>query len=729
MTRTVSNIASNSRIADNQLCQMECQQSFKSQKKWKEGIFKMKKLLFFTVSISLSITMFAQQQTFTIQVLHENSLITLNCKVLTEPSTTDGVTTNGTCEITGVANNAAINNQFTIPETATNDSKTYDIVSIGDNAFENKNFDKIIIPSKLTSIGKEAFKGCSTLKKMTTPNSETSEEIIIIPNSVISIGEGAFSGCNGMTKVIIGSSVSTIGNSTFQNTNLQNITIPNNITSIGDDAFSGCQNLTSVTIEATNPPALGTNSFNGINSNANFTVANESYLYNDNWSAVLNNNNSTTTHVTIASNTRDNLGLIAGKWNFVAGLNNQASIYNSNKPQSYAPTFTDNVDENINDVNNVNNPHCDIAVVGLDYTTNNWSSSYLHANDNMTLGEGYLVYAYTSNYKNTEVTTKGIMTDVNMEGKYKTSGPVSLPTHTNNGNWFAFGNPFDKNLSVTTVLSENVLNNVQGNAVYVLNRDTESWQTLASGDILIGQGFMVKATDNNSITGQLSYPTTAKSTVAQNNLDLKINCLANNITTTAYATQTENASDGFDVNDAYALFGFNENLVEPYFVVEGREIVLNRYNSDNYTCDINFHAQKEGTATLKVSDVPQGTTVSIVDVLTGEETVLDENTSFTFDVEQGENADKYKVKITKGALSIADAEQVSDVNIWNNKGNIYVSGKDLKTVEVLNTLGQSVYMKQIGGNEYNFNLNVEGSYIVRVKSQLGVKSQKVIITK
>ena len=55
----------------------------------------------------------------------------------------------------------------------------------------------------VTSIGEDAFSWCSGLRFVT------------IPNSVSCIGESAFSGCSGLTSVTIPNSVTSIGNFTF----------------------------------------------------------------------------------------------------------------------------------------------------------------------------------------------------------------------------------------------------------------------------------------------------------------------------------------------------------------------------------------------------------------------------------------------------------------------------------------------------------------------------------
>ena len=53
----------------------------------------------------------------------------------------------------------------------------------------------------------------------------------------------------------------------YQCANLTSVEIPSNVTWIGSSVFNSCSVLTSVTIEATTPPTLGTNVFNGTSEN------------------------------------------------------------------------------------------------------------------------------------------------------------------------------------------------------------------------------------------------------------------------------------------------------------------------------------------------------------------------------------------------------------------------------------------------------------------------------
>ena len=118
----------------------------------------------------------------------------------------------------------------------------------------------LVIPDSVTSIGKYAFCGCSSLASIT------------IPDSVTSIGISAFWGCSSLTSVTIGDSVTSIDWGAFRScSSLKSITIPNSVISIDSNAFEYCSSLTSITIP-NSVTSIGVSAFEDCSSLTSITI-------------------------------------------------------------------------------------------------------------------------------------------------------------------------------------------------------------------------------------------------------------------------------------------------------------------------------------------------------------------------------------------------------------------------------------------------------------------------
>ena len=175
----------------------------------------------------------------------------------------------------------AYSGNIIIPETIIYDNTTYSVTSIGEDAFYGcSGLTSAIIGNSVKSIGESAFDSCSGLTSVTIGNSVKSIgegafrycsglTSVTIPNSVTFIGEDAFSDCSGLTSVTIGNSVTSIGQEAFCGcSGLTSVTIGNSVTSIGEIAFYGCSGLTKLVSLAIEPPVCGYQVFEGVDKTA-----------------------------------------------------------------------------------------------------------------------------------------------------------------------------------------------------------------------------------------------------------------------------------------------------------------------------------------------------------------------------------------------------------------------------------------------------------------------------
>ena len=182
--------------------------------------------------------------------------------------------------LNGNYSNSAINNQtikegsvITIPESIKHNNVDYRITAIGDYAFRNKPFSKIVLPASITTIGECAFQDCSRLTELKIPASVTSIgrlafrwcfnlELSVDPgNETYKVSSNALietatktlvAGTSKTTEIPVGTEA--IGEYAFYNMSNLNLAIPASVKSIGYYAFGWC--YSSVFTVESNIPAV-----------------------------------------------------------------------------------------------------------------------------------------------------------------------------------------------------------------------------------------------------------------------------------------------------------------------------------------------------------------------------------------------------------------------------------------------------------------------------------------
>ena len=117
------------------------------------------------------------------------------------------------------------------------------LVTIGNQAFQNSDLTSIIVPNSVTSIGQLAFEASPLTSA-------------VINNGTI--GDYAFRNITTLTSLTLNSGVTSIGRQSFENLGITTVTIPSTVTSMGDSAFIRNSNLTSAIINST---VIGVNAF------------------------------------------------------------------------------------------------------------------------------------------------------------------------------------------------------------------------------------------------------------------------------------------------------------------------------------------------------------------------------------------------------------------------------------------------------------------------------------
>ena len=140
---------------------------------------------------------------------------------------------------------------------------TPSVTTIGSQAFQSSGLTEIAVPSTVTSVGASAFRACSNLRTVTWNGADipdyafTDSGVTTATVSVEDFGTAAFSGCRSLTTMEFPEGTKTIGNQAFANTSLAAVRIPTSATTIGEDAFSSTQLLASIHIEKPYDSILG----------------------------------------------------------------------------------------------------------------------------------------------------------------------------------------------------------------------------------------------------------------------------------------------------------------------------------------------------------------------------------------------------------------------------------------------------------------------------------------
>lgn len=374
----------------------------------------------------------------------------------------------------------------------------------------------------------------------------------------------------------------------------------------------------------------------------------------------------------------------------------------------------------------------DVAVVLYDYPSGAWSSNWATINNRVPQAEGYFAWPF---YSGTITFNNDYNTDGTVDYSLNNSDITVERTVTNSsgGYWMSLANPYPAELDIARFLSNNseadlqsgLQGDLQGEVVYIFNGSSFGVKNI--GSLPICEGFFVNFSSggNKSVTfnktQMASYPTAsaAKNKTAQNPW-IEMSLVNKRDEVKFYFVQNPLAEQGYDKYDANKLFA-TTGVAEPYFVTDGMNLVKEEVRELPYYATLNVRSEQDTLMTFVADKIPEGYRVSLID---GEQTIeMNEGSRYTTDITEGENADRFKLLIQNN-VGLNQVSQ-ADITITNSNRHVAISAEAISKVEVFNALGQKVY--ETKASAFTLSSVPSGVYVVRVSTDKGTKSQKIVV--
>lgn len=317
------------------------------------------------------------------------------------------------------------------------------------------------------------------------------------------------------------------------------------------------------------------------------------------------------------------------------------------------------------------------------------------------------------------------------------------PTLTRNGaGWNFIGNPYSCPLDWT--LGSGWTKTNLDNATYIWNNNV--YASFVGGVGANGgskyipqfQGFFVHASAAGPV---ISIKKAARTHNGNDTLFLKeavANIFRMSISNGLLSEETvvylsSGASAEFDSEyDAYKLFGFNQDAPHIYTRVNNVEYAINGQPMiESISLPLIVQTSQGGTFNFTASGFESfdGFYFFILeDKESGINYDLNLNSSVSLNLNQGETADRFNLRIFKSSLGIGDSE-LSSTRVYSENKTVYIENCPESEVNVYNMTGDLVASRHFGESSLNrMSLNVPaGIYVVRMTSQNRTISSKVFV--
>ncbi|MBQ8759948.1 MAG: S8 family serine peptidase [Bacteroidales bacterium] len=314
-------------------------------------------------------------------------------------------------------------------------------------------------------------------------------------------------------------------------------------------------------------------------------------------------------------------------------------------------------------------------------------------------GEGHLL-----SHKNMSVVA--LSGTLNNSDSYTWIG-LSYDENKDLANFHLLGNPFSFDMDWNNVTINNI---VDGYAM--LDAVGGSYVYYNEGSIPVGDGFFVKTKAEDA---SVRYGTAKRDKEEHTSVNLIAtgNAGSDNLIISLSGAEKE----GFN-----KLENFDKDIANIYVEMNNKRYGIANFDSDVNVVNVAFEAYQIGNYTISAQPKGNFNEITLIDRFTGIETnLLMEGYNFT--ATSRDNYNRFIVKLK------VNGQQTTD-----NSQFVYQSGEELilgieGKVQIIDMMGRTVYSEDVTGtnnriNVSNFN---DAAYVVRVITDEGVKTQKIVI--
>ena len=285
---------------------------------------------------------------------------------------------------------------------------------------------------------------------------------------------------------------------------------------------------------------------------------------------------------------------------------------------------------------------------------------------------------------------------------------VSHNAEKHAANFHLLGNPFTFAMDVKNLQASGL-----ATGYAILNAEGNDYVYLTEGQIPVGDGFFVMATES---TASLSYAETRSAAEASANINIiaRGEAGSNNV----IINMADN-KEGFR-----KLEGFNKEIANIYVENKGNKYAIYNCESNANEVELTFVAKQMGSYSLSFDINGEFETVTLVDRMTGVETDMIEEGEYNFIATSNDMKNRFVVRLSN---SMTATEEFLANFVYQSGEELIVNAEG--TIQIIDMMGRVVYSAEHsnGSNRINVSEFNNAAYVVRVVNGNGVKSQKVVI--